>query len=244
MKPSAQRMTWIEEVSALRGLRRDVEAWLEGEASPIVALVAGASMLHGDWRELQYAIGHDLIDLSADVRMQRQNCPDEVTSVRASARLLQETADRFYAAVQEGSELITAVLAAERAAYALGAQDVRMRVARRPWGQPLPLPDKPSDFHGPLPVMMAVRRSGYWATGAFVVGDLGDTAAALGIKLKHSENCVAYDNRVAFPETKGALSGLVEVSAEANRARWTALCLKDGAGRDWLFWPPGLSVHL
>ena len=58
MKSSAQALTWVSDVAALRGIEKDMQAWLAQSplgASARVGLVAGRAMLRGDWLAVERA---------------------------------------------------------------------------------------------------------------------------------------------------------------------------------------------
>jgi hypothetical protein len=230
MKPSAQRLTWVEDVAAMRGLGRDLADWLKGAASPRVGLVAPEAILQGDWDALHKGAGTDLVALDPPMET-----PAE--TFVAAARLLQTVVDHVFVAAQEGEDLLTVVLGAERVAYAQGAQDVRWRVARKPWGRPVTLPDSPLKIAGCLPVALAVRCRGLWAYGDFVLGDVTSVAAEVREALAREGQERAWVNRVAFPEPDAASGDFTQVVVEHGGARWSGLRQRGGA---WLFRPPGL----
>ena len=240
MKPSALRLTWIEDVTALRGLGKDVAAWLDGAPEARVGLIAGASILYGDFLALEKA-AQGLVSLDADIDPMRVGAADHGPAVLASSGLLQLVADHLFVAAQEGADLLSAVLAAERVAYANGAQDVRLRVARKPWGRPTTLPDEASVIRGPLPVALAVRHNGVWAYGDFVLGDIRSLTPEVVRGLEACAPGLAVVNRVAFPDPAPATGGVEQATTEVHGARWSGLFIAQAGGRAWLFQPPGLG---
>ena len=230
MKPSAERLTWIGDVAALRGLGRDLSAWLGDAAVARVGIVAPEAILQGDWEALRAAAGGDLVPLDPALEP-----PAE--ALAAACDLLQSVSDRAFSAAREGEDLHTLVLDAERIAYAGGAQDVRWRVARRPWGQPTTLPDGPLEMRGCVPVALAVRRAGLWAFGDFVLGDIAAVADEVRAALLNAAEAEAWVNRVADPEPGPATGALAQVVVEVHDARWSGLRRRGGA---WLFRPPGI----
>ena len=230
MKPSAQRLTWVEDVAALRGLGRELADWLK-EAKPArVGLVAPEAISFGDLRALETGAGGALVPLAPAME-------PPIEAVAASARLLQAVADHAFAKTGVGQDLLSLILSAERLAYGMGAQDLRWRVAREPWGRPVTLPDHPQTIDGALPVSLAVRRGGYWASGDFVLGDIAACAAKVRAQLEGAQGGAAYFNRVAWPPPGAATGELAQISVEAMGARWSGL--RRGAS-EWLFLPPGL----
>ncbi|MDB5641997.1 MAG: hypothetical protein JWN07_1314 [Hyphomicrobiales bacterium] len=237
MKPSAARLTWIEDVTALRGLDKEVAAWLDGASEPRIGLVSGASILQGDFDALQKGAGRPLVELDVS-----RPFGEVEASVRASARLLQVVADHLYREAKEGADAGALALGAERLAYATGAQDVRLRLARKPFGAPVTLPDAPMLIALPAPVALAVRYDGYWAAANFMLGDIAGLAPAVSASLEASREWRAYANRVAFPEPPLAEDGLVQAFATVEGARFSAPCIAGAGRRDWLFCPPGLKL--
>jgi hypothetical protein len=239
MKPSAARLTWVEDVSALRGLGKDLAAWLDGASAPRVGIVCGASILHGDFEALRKGAGGALIELDAALETAGA-AAGVLNAVRRSARLLQLVADHLFQIARQGDDLARLALDTERFAYAHGAQDVRLRLARKPKGRPVTPPDAPLPMTGPAPVALAVRMRGAWATGDLVLGDLGALANRVRAHLETSSELRAYANRVAFPEPPFAKSGLVQAFAQVDGAIFSALCVEGPTMREFLFRPPGL----
>jgi hypothetical protein len=181
MKPSAQRLTWVEDVVAIKGVEGDIKRWLD-EASagaPVrLGLVEGEAMLRGDWLAVIRAGGGDATsldqelaalrarDLAADTR--RAECADAVLRIGTT------TLTRL---AVPGVDLRAAVIAMERAVYAAGAQDIRVRIARRPSGPPSTLPDEPLPMTGPAAVVLAVRYSGAWTHARFLLRPHAPTSA-------------------------------------------------------------------
>ncbi len=239
MKPSAARLTWIEDVAALRGMGKDVAAWLAGGDRQGVGLLAGASILLGDWNAINEAAGVDLIELDEAI----DALTAEVVSASAydSVKILTAASTYLFETAKDGDDLLATVLDAERLAYRSGAQDVRMRVARRPWGPPTTLPDRPTRISGCLPVALAVRGKGAWAYGSFVLGDIAAFAAEIHSLLIASHDCAPLVNRVAFPEPLTAAPvGVSEARVEARGARWSGLFRQNPHSREFLWLPPGL----
>jgi hypothetical protein len=236
MKPSAARLTWIEDVAALRGLDKEVGAWLEKASAPRVGLIAGASILHGDFETLRRGAGGVLVEID-DPDFHVSN---DLEALRDSARLLQRIADHLFASAAEGVALRDLALDAERLAYAQGAQDVRLRIARRAWGPPTTLPDADMPLALPAPIALAVRRGGVWAYADFVLGDIGALASAARAALETTGELRAYANRVAFPEPPAASEGLLQAHAQVEGAHFSAPCFIGPGTRELLFRLPGL----
>lgn len=239
MKPSAQRLTWISDVSALKGAGKDVATWL-GEGAKRVGLIAGASLLHGDWNALLKASGGMVATLDQAFYAMRDASKSETAAIRKSASVLQIVAAHLHATAVEGADLLEVVLEAERMAYQAGAQDIRLRVARRAWGRPVTLPDERMRIEGALPIALALRVNGYWSYGDFVLGDVASLGAQVKARMAASPATAAYANRVAFPEALRSACPVVQVAVDVNGARWSGLCIEGERAREWLFTPPGL----
>jgi Xaa-Pro aminopeptidase len=98
----------------------------------------------------------------------RHKSPRELELLREACRGLAVAGDAFERAAGEGSGARSAALAAELAAFANGAQDVRILASARNGGPPLPL-DGPRDIRVmPLLACLAVRFAGYWAAEGLV----------------------------------------------------------------------------
>jgi len=239
MKLSAQRLTWISDVSALKGAGKDVADWL-GAGVKRVGLIAGASLLHGDWNSLLKAAGGMVATLDQVFYAMRDASKSETVSIRKSAAVLEKVANHLHSIASDGADLLDVVLDAERFAFKAGVQDIRLRVARRPWGRPVTLPDERVVVEGPLPVALAVRVNGYWSYGDFVLGDVGSFGAQVKARMAASPATAAYANRVAFPEAARSACPVMQVTVDVNAARWSGLCIEGERAREWLFTPPGL----
>jgi Xaa-Pro aminopeptidase len=115
--------------------------------------------------------------------------PRELELLREACRILSLARSAFERATAEGSGPRTAALTAERAAYANGAQDVRILASWRNGGPPLPF-DGPDDIRvAPLLALIGARFAGYWAEGLVTLaapqgGSLARAEAALSAMLR------------------------------------------------------------
>lgn len=171
MKPSAQKLTWVEDVMALRGIDADAKRWLSESPSSEtlgLGLVEGGAMLRGDWNAVQRAAGGATVALDAAIDALREK-PDPWTErFTAKADELAQFAKATLArAHHHTTDIRITLLDVERAVYAEGAEDIRWRVARRTNGPATTLPDSPLPIAGPTPVVVAVRYEGVWAERSF-----------------------------------------------------------------------------
>ncbi len=174
MRPSAARLTWVEDVVASKGLDAALSGWLEEtEAgnSGRLALCEGRGMAAGDYGIVQRRAGDGAIEFDGAIAtLRRAKSELEHALARRAANALRAGAEMFAARAAIGAGLREVVVASERAAYAAGAQDVRVRVGARAWGAPIVLGDGDIAISGPTRVAFAARARGYWATGSFVAG--------------------------------------------------------------------------
>lgn len=174
MKPSAQRLTWVEDVVALRGIEGDAKRWLDetgGGAVPRVGLVEGAGMLYGDWQAVQRTAGGAAVALDPEIdRLRAESASEERTHAARAAEIAALAKSELIRLATPGTDLRAVTFEMERAAYAAGAQDVRIRIGRRPGAAPVTLPDAPVPLQGSTQVALRVRFAGQHAEAQFVVG--------------------------------------------------------------------------
>jgi Xaa-Pro aminopeptidase len=150
----------------------------------------------------------------------------ELELLREACRVLGIARRAFERALKGGAGARSAALAAERAAYASGAQDVRILAGAHNGGPPLAL-GAPADIRvAPLLACLAVRFAGYWAE---VLATFGATP---GGALAHAEAALAAMLREARP---GATSGDLARPAERHLAPyllhpWLERALGNGMG--------------
>jgi Xaa-Pro aminopeptidase len=174
MKPSASKLTWVEDVVALRSIERDARSWLEqtsGGTNTRLGLVEGAAMQRCDWRAVQRVRGQAVVELDSDFdALRARKGPEDIVRAGYASAVLSLASDTISRLARPGADLRQAAIEMERAAYAAGAQDVRIRAGRRVGGAPTTLPDHPLAIAGPIKIALAVRHSGEWAEARLVVG--------------------------------------------------------------------------
>lgn len=171
MKPSAQKLTWVEDVTALRGIEADIKRWLEetaGSATTRLGLVEGSSMMLGDWRAVQRAGGGDAIELNEAFA---PHIGEPHTYLQRAQKIADDIAEEAIRMMSGGSGQNLEVLAA-KVEYHLTvpdqsrsyqAEEIRWRLARRPNGGPTRLTGAPLFPKGDTPIVVAVRFRGVWA---------------------------------------------------------------------------------
>jgi hypothetical protein len=173
MKPSAQRLTFLEGVAAMRNIEADTRAWLAELGTTRVALCEGSAMSRDSYLALERALGAAPIFLDDDVdSLRRKKDEIERSLARQAHRCLGLAVRALEGNAPEGRR--AAALAAEAAARSGGAQDVRVLIAQRPQGAPLPFDGSDTPVPSPAPYAVAVRFRGYWACAEGVMG--GDSA--------------------------------------------------------------------
>jgi hypothetical protein len=184
MKPSAERLTWVGDVTALRGIGGDLGAWLSDTSDVSgnrLGLYEGAGMALDDWRAIGKAAGAPVESLDAPLdTARRAKTGLELNLIRRSCAALDAMASELSSRLQT-EPVRVAALAAERAAYALDAQDARVRVGRSAWAPPRSVEGLLEKIDGPLRVAIATRANGYWATGEFVAAPLPSDLARTAI---------------------------------------------------------------
>ena len=248
MKPSAQALTWISDVAALRGIEKDMQAWLA--QSPVdknarVGLVAGRAMLRGDWLAVERAAQGriELLDEALEGPRAASERYDHA-DLNASIAVLSKAAETLFTAAAQGGSQRDAVLTTERAAYGAGAQDVRIRMARRIWGAPVTLPDDDIAIIGPLPVVLAVRSAGRWSWGRFVVGPMPEGVLEQVSRTAPDPQMLAMENSVGVDEEPAGAGAVAQAFIRLpNQAQavWSLLIDQRNGARRILWAPPGIT---
>jgi Xaa-Pro aminopeptidase len=172
MLGAAKRLTWIEDVRPIGDLKSSVSAWLTEipRREPVnVGLWGHYSMALRPYNAIQSAIeprGRILeIDAALEVlRLRKSSLEQDLC--RQAARILGESIAELARAHAAGDGARSSCLAAECAAFRLGAQDARTLASARNGGPPviLDVAANDSNLH-PLLTYVAVRFAGYWAEG-------------------------------------------------------------------------------
>ncbi len=175
MKPSAQKLTWVEDVVSVKGIATDLRAWL-GATEPVspggVGLVEGSAMLRCDWKAVIQAAGK-VVELDEDLGRLRKLANETANRQSRSAETLAH-AERVIAPLAlHGVDLRQLALAYERSAYADGAQDVRFLVGRRAGGPPTTLTDDAMPMTGPTWFAVFLRQDGEWQSARFQLAPVG-----------------------------------------------------------------------
>ena len=166
MLASAQRLTFVSDVRALRDTEWEFADWLRENRGKKFGLW-GENAITADVREvLDRAAPAPLAVLDAEFDPLRRRKSDvEVQLIRRACAILDRVRSAFRAAITDGKGVRTAGLTAERIAYQEGAQDMRVLASLHDGGAPEPLQAGQDPRVDPLLVCLAVRFAGYWAEG-------------------------------------------------------------------------------
>jgi len=196
---SAKLLTWVEDVRPLGNLRNTISEWLREtvrDGRAVLALGGGKIMAQRPYSAVASAIQPSGKTIDMDDRLdtlRRRKSPRELELLREACRILDIACSALERAAADGSNARSAALAAERAAFDAGAQDVRILASARNGGPPLPF-DGPSGIRvSPLLACLGVRFAGYWAEGLVTIG------APQGGALARAESALAAMLREARP---------------------------------------------
>ena len=192
MMESAKRLTWVEDLKPLRDVGKDIADWVgeigaTGNGPASLGLWGGASMAGGMYGRIAGAL-KDVARLEeADIpfdSLRRKKSPRERELMRRAASILATAVAALAKGKKDGLSVRAAAIEAQRAAYALGAQDARVLASASPGGPPLPLDGIEDRKPDPLLAYVTVRFAGYWADGHVTLADkpngaMGKTAEAL-----------------------------------------------------------------
>lgn len=167
MMVNAKRLTWVEDVRPLRDPVKNISEWADE--------VAGQGAL-GFWTtesipadllpRIQAGLGdRKLVDVSGSLNaLLREKSPVALKLMREACGML----DKAVAAMKgrfHGESGREAAIAAEKAAAAAGAQDVRVLISLSKGGTPTAIDYPDGGKLDPLLAYVAVRHAGYWAEG-------------------------------------------------------------------------------
>jgi Xaa-Pro aminopeptidase len=182
MLSSAQRLTFITDVRAMRDSEQEFAAWLRETKGTRFALWGDYAITCDVRRALDRVVAAPLVVLDGELdALRRRKSVCELALIRRACEILDVTVRELRAATMSGKGVRAASLAAERAAYAHGAQDVRMLVSLRDGSMPQPLIGTGDPHVDPLLACVAVRFAGYFAEGlATITAKPTATFAAAG----------------------------------------------------------------
>jgi Xaa-Pro aminopeptidase len=166
MLDSAQRLTFITDVRAMRDAGQEIAGWLRDAGGTRFGLW-GDNAITNEVRDAFDRVAPEpvvVLDNALDA-LRRRKTPCETALIRRACEILNVVLHELRTATTNRKGVRTAALAAERAGYAAGAEDVRMLVSLRDGGMPEPLIGTDDPRPNPLLACIAVRFAGYWAEG-------------------------------------------------------------------------------
>jgi Xaa-Pro aminopeptidase len=194
---SAKLLTWVDDVRAFGDLGNAIRDWLT-DLAPVRYVVLGLwgdrAMARRSYMVLAGAAQSfgKLIELAEPLdALRRIKSARERELLGRASRILAASSRTFARTAADGRGARSAALAAERAAFALGAQDVGILASARDGGPPLPF-DGPVDLPAdPLLACLTVRFAGYWAEGLITIsstrhGALARAEASLSAMLEEA----------------------------------------------------------
>ena len=171
MRPSAQKLTWLDDVVALRDFARDVRPKFVRQNEQW-GLCEDAGLSLARWRAVLTALGSQPIDVTSDVSRLRSVPEAQAASlIRHAVHVVGQTEAVLSDAANVGETRWAARLAAEKVAFAAGAQDLRLKMSRRDDGPVEPVDPDGSILPKRAAVTLAVRVDGYWLCGRTLVGE-------------------------------------------------------------------------
>ncbi len=174
MLETARRMTWAEDLHALRDPAKQIADWrdeIAGERANGATLgLAGTQTMAGQLYG-RVTSGLKVADADALVdTLRRSKSPVEQKLIRKAAEILATATAALAKAQSAGKGARSAALAAKEAAFHAGAQDARFLASLHDGGAPLPLDGTTDPKCEPLLAHLAVRYAGYWAEGFVTLG--------------------------------------------------------------------------
>lgn len=169
MIDAARPLTWIHDLKPLRNAGNAVAGWASGLPLDGMLLVLGGDAMPFQLRRsIDDALGGDVAveDGSEALRtLMLRKSEREYAVIRKACVCLDAAVSALTEVSETGAGVSDALLAAERAAYRQGAQDVRSLFSLD-HGRTLQPFDMPVEWAvDPLQTYLAVRHTGYWAEG-------------------------------------------------------------------------------
>jgi len=211
MISAAKRLTWVEDVQPIGDLKTSIVAWL-GESNfrsnTTIGLWGLGAITVRPYGAITAAIEPrgEIVGLDAalePLRLRKSAREQEI--LRRASAILAEAMRELARAFESGDGMRSTTLAAERAAFRLGAQDARALASARPGGPPA-LPSAYDDCAvDPLLAYAAVRFAGYWAEGFLTLSRLHNSAlmqaqAGLAAIIRRARPGVTFAELTALAE--------------------------------------------
>lgn len=195
MMVNAQRLTWVDGVKPLRDAGKHIAEWAEALPPGPLGLWTTEAMPADLTPRLEAALPARLLrDVGALLDpLLRQKSPVARRLMREAGAMLAKSSAALRQAFQRGATARETIVAAEKAAAAAGAQDIRVLASLGPGGTPTAVDYPQSGKIDPLLVYIALRHAGYWADGFLTLSATpsatqGATQAALRAMLAQARS--------------------------------------------------------
>jgi Xaa-Pro aminopeptidase len=167
MMVNAQRLTWVEGVKPLRDAGKHIAEWAEALAPGPLGLWTTETMPADLLPRLQAALpSRPLRDVGAQLDpVLCTKSPVARRLIQGACAMLGASSAALRQAFRDGATSRDAVVAAEKAAAAAGAQDIRVLASLSKGGTPTAIDYPQSAKLDALLTYLAVRHAGYWADG-------------------------------------------------------------------------------
>ncbi len=167
---SAQRLSCFKNLDLLTDPARAVDQWVRDHpGTPKRAVLLGtAAMRPQQYQQLLGAFPDNAAPLEASHTLHslmRVKRPRELAAIRRGCEILSAAAGVLAEAQRSGAQVTAAVLEAERAANAMGAQDVRSLFSLDGGASLRPFSTLIERAVEPLQASMAILYAGYWVEG-------------------------------------------------------------------------------
>lgn len=167
MMVNAQRLTWVDGVKPLRDAGKQISEWAAEMAPGPLGLWTTEAMPADLLPRLQTALSpRELRDVGSTLDpLLRQKSPAARKLIQGASAMLATSSAALRGAFKQGATAREAAVAAEKAASAAGAQDIRVLASLSPGGTPTAIDYPQGGKIDPLLAYIALRHAGYWAEG-------------------------------------------------------------------------------
>jgi Xaa-Pro aminopeptidase len=183
MLPAAKKLTWVKDIGWVGNLRSALADWLgDGGCSSRSDIgLWGRRTMTGRLHSVLESVIQPMENLSELTKtldnLRLRKSPRELELLREAARILGVACREFTTVSRLGGGARTAILAAERAAFHHGAQDMRSLASVSDGGPPVVCDSSADLVVDPLLACIAIRFSGYWAQGLITYASNGEALA-------------------------------------------------------------------
>lgn len=186
MRPSAAAQTWVDDLRPVGHIGQQLAQWareLRPSGMFVLGLWDGEQLSAADEASIRHAIAE--IGTAEELSDQLDELPRRKSAIERqivcnAATLMAPMIDSIRDGLLAGQTIRRAVLAGERTAYALGAQDARILASTRIGGMPIAFDAVPEIAASSINIYLAVRMFGYWVEAYAATGNMtAATAQAL-----------------------------------------------------------------